>query len=64
MYKRQGIYFDIYNDAIKAELRFGYGEYEFNCFEEPHVPGYIIVRQPEKEKEIMRLLEGMGFEPH
>ncbi len=59
-----GIYFDIYNDAIKAELRFGYGEYEFNCFEEPHVPGYIIVRQPEKEKEIMRLLEGMGFEPH
>ncbi len=58
------IYFDLYNDAIKAELRFRYGEYEFNCFQEPHVPGFIIVRQHEKEKELMLLLENRGFEPH
>lgn len=58
------LYFDKYNDAIKAELRFKYGEHEFNCFQEPHVAGYIIVRQQEKEREIMRLLEDMDFEPH
>ncbi len=58
------IYFDKYNDAIKAELRFSYGEYDFNCFEEPHIAGYIIVRQHEKEQKIMRLLESMNFEPH
>lgn len=58
------IYFDKYNDAIKAELRFRYGDYEFNCFQEPHVAGYIIVRQREKERQIMQLLENMNFEPH
>lgn len=61
---KSSIYFDKYNDAIKAELRFQYGEYDFNCFEEPHVAGYIIVRQQEKEQQIMRLLESMNFEPH
>ncbi len=58
------IYFDRYNEAIKADLHFCYGEYEFGCFEEPHVKNYIIVRQKEREEEVMHLLENMGFEPH
>lgn len=61
---KASIYFDKYNNAIKAELRFQYGEYEFNCFQEPHLSGYIIIRQQEKEQQIMRLLEAMNFEPH
>ncbi|MDE7298497.1 MAG: DEAD/DEAH box helicase [Lachnospiraceae bacterium] len=58
------LYFDKYNSGIRAELRFVYGEHEFNCFDEPHVPGYIIVRQRERENELMRLLEQLEFEPH
>lgn len=58
------LYLDKYKSAIKAELRFKYGEYEFSCFEEPKSDSYIIVRQREKEDEIMRNLESRGFEPH
>lgn len=58
------VYFDKYKEAIKAELRFRYGDYEFNCFQEPHVTDYIIIRQQEKEQKIMQLLESMNFEPH
>lgn len=59
-----GVYFDKYSSGIRAELRFVYGEHEFNCFDEPHIPGYIIVRQREQENELMRLLEQLEFEPH
>lgn len=58
------IYFDKYKDCIKAELHFIYGEYEFNCFEDPKIPNYIIVRKKDAEYEIMQLLEQMDFEPH
>ncbi|MBQ9120010.1 MAG: DEAD/DEAH box helicase [Lachnospiraceae bacterium] len=58
------IYLDKYNDNIKAELRFQYGEYDFNCFEDPKVSGYIIVRRKEQEEEIMHYLERLDFEPH
>ncbi len=58
------IYFDKYNNAIKAELHFQYGEYEFNCFEDPRVENYIIIRDKEKEYEVMQLLEGLDFEAH
>lgn len=58
------IYFDKYNNAIKAELHFQYGEYEFNCFEDPRVENYIIIRDKEKEYKVMQLLEGLDFEAH
>lgn len=58
------IYFDKYNNAIKAELRFQYGDYEFNCFEDPKTDTYIIIRDREAETNIMRLLEQMDFEAH
>ncbi len=58
------VYLDKYNDSIKAELRFAYGDYEFNCFEDPKVSGYIIVRRKEEEEYIMRLLEQLDFEAY
>lgn len=58
------VYLDKLNNGIKAELKFKYGEYEFNCFESPRTEEYIIIRQKEQEYEIMRLLEQMDFEPH
>lgn len=58
------IYFDKYNESIKAELHFIYGEHEFNCFEDPRIANYIIVRKKEQEYEIMHLLEELDFEPH
>ncbi|MBE5962892.1 MAG: DEAD/DEAH box helicase [Lachnospiraceae bacterium] len=61
---KASIYFDKYNDAIKAELHFKYGDYEFNCFDDPRPESYIIVRQKEAEYEVMRQLELLDFEPH
>ncbi|MBO5197339.1 MAG: DEAD/DEAH box helicase [Lachnospiraceae bacterium] len=58
------LYLDRYKMSVKAELRFRYGEYEFNCFEEPKSDSYIIVRNRGKEDEIMHLLEQLNFEPH
>lgn len=58
------IYFDKYNNGIKAELKFQYGDYKFNCFENPKTDSYIIVREKEKEYEIMHKLEQMDFEAH
>ncbi len=58
------VYLDKLNNGIKAELKFKYGEYEFNCFESPRTEEYILIRQKEQEYEIMRLLEQMDFEPH
>lgn len=58
------VYLDKYNNSIKAELKFRYGEHEFNCFESPRTDEFILVRQKEEEYEIMRLLEQMDFEPH
>lgn len=59
------LYFDRYSGGgIKAELRFCYGDYEFNCFEDPHVDNFILVRDKERENELRQLLESMDFEPH
>lgn len=61
---KTSIYFDKYNNGIKADLHFIYGEYEFSCFEDPHLTDYIIVRDKEREEEIMQELENLDFEPH
>lgn len=58
------IYLDKYNNGIRAELKFRYGENEFNCFESPRSDSFIIVRNKEDEFNIMRLMEQMDFEPH
>ncbi len=57
------IYFDRYNNGIKADLHFIYGEFEFSCFENPDSDYYIIIRQKEKEDKIKELLENYGFDP-
>lgn len=57
------IYMDKYKNGIKAELRFKYGEYEFNSFENASAGSYIVVRQREKEDEIVSRLLSMGFVP-
>lgn len=56
------IYFDKYLNGIKAELRFSYGEFEFNCFENPNSDFYIVLRKKEQEAKIRELLESLGFE--
>lgn len=61
---KPSLYLDKYNNDIKAELRFSYGDYEFNAFESGNTGGYIVVRQKEKEEEMIHLLETMDFEPH
>lgn len=61
---KPSLYMDKYNNDIKAELRFRYGEHEFNAFESGSSDGYIVVRQKEKEEEIIHYLENMDFECH
>ena len=58
------IYFDKYQNYVKAELFFKYDEYKFNSFENPSSGEYIILRQREKEMSIINLLENYGFEPY
>jgi SNF2 family DNA or RNA helicase len=58
------VYFDKYNNYIKAELFFTYGEYRFNSFETPKSDPYIILRNKTKEKEISDVLEKNGFETY
>ena len=58
------LYLDKYHNDIKAELKFRYGAYEFNAYESGAKDGYIILRQKEREEEMIRKLEQMDFEPH
>lgn len=58
------VYFDKYKNGIKAELRFRYGEYEFNCFEDPKTDTHILIRKKEQEYTIMHLFETLDFEVH
>jgi SNF2 family DNA or RNA helicase len=58
------LYMDKYKNGIKAELRFKYGDYEFNSFGNPAAGSYIIVRQREKEDAIISKLLDFGFLPY
>ena len=58
------IYFDKYKTSIKAELKYKYGDYEFNSFENAASGSYIVVRQREKEDEIISELLQEGFVPY
>ncbi|HHV11169.1 MAG TPA: DEAD/DEAH box helicase [Clostridiales bacterium] len=58
------LYFDKYKSGIKAELKYKYGEYEFNSFGNAASGSYIIVRQREKEDAIISELLKEGFIPY
>lgn len=58
------LYFDKYKNGIKAELKFKYGEYEFNSFAHASAGSFIIVRQRNKEDEIISALLKLGFVPY
>jgi SNF2 family DNA or RNA helicase len=58
------IYFDKYKSSIKAELKYKYGEYEFNSFANAAAGSYIVVRQREKEDDIISELLKQGFVPY
>lgn len=60
----KSIYFDRDGGSILAEVKFKYGEYEFNAFENPSSGRHIIIRQREKEDELINILLGIGFVPY
>jgi len=58
------IYFDRHKYGIKAELRYCYGEYEFNSFGNASSGSHIIVRQRESEDDIIAEILKLGFVPY
>lgn len=58
------LYLDKYQNYVKVELVFQYDKYKFNSFENPNSGEYIILRQREKEVQVMSVLESYGFEPY
>jgi len=57
------VYLDRVKTYIRAELKYKYGEHEFNAFENALSDDYIIVRQPQKEDYYIEYLEKIGFQP-
>ncbi len=58
------IYFDRHKYGIKAELRYRYGDYEFNSFGNASSGSYIVVRQRESEDAIISEILKLGFVPY
>lgn len=58
------LYFDMFHSAVRATLYYVYGEYEFNSFDMPALGGQILVREKERETQLITALETYGFEPH
>lgn len=58
------IYFDRHKYGIKAELRYCYGDYEFNSFGNASSGSFIVVRQRESEDEIIAEVLKLGFVPY
>ncbi len=56
------IFFDKYQNGIKAQVKFVYDSYEFSSFENPKSDHYIILRNRDKEEDIISRLEELGFE--
>ncbi len=57
------VYLDKIKNYIRAELRYRYGEHEFNAFENAPSDNFIIIRQPQKEDYYIDYLEKLGFQP-
>lgn len=60
---KPSIYLDKHKANVRATVKFQYGDYEVNPLDYVAKDGLIIVRQPEKENEIISLLEDMHFVP-
>lgn len=59
------LYFDLFHGSVRVTVYYVYGEYEFNSYDAPVIPGgYILVREKEKEAMLTTLLEDYGFEAH
>lgn len=58
------LYFDKYQNYVKAELVFVYQDYRFNSFENPKSGNYIILRDRENEQKLIQELEKYKFEPY
>ena len=58
------VYFDKYQNYVKAEIFYLYGEYRFNSFDNPKSGDKIILRKREQEQSIPEKLESLGFEAH
>ena len=58
------IYFDRHKYGIKAELRYCYGDYEFNSFGNASSGSFIVVRQRESEDAIIDEILKLGFNPY
>jgi SNF2 family DNA or RNA helicase len=58
------LYLDKYKNHIKAELKFKYGDYEFNSFANASAGSYIIVRQRDREDVVVSKLLDLGFVPY
>ncbi len=61
---KTAIYLDRYKNSIKATLKFQYGAYEINPLASQIPEGIVIVRQKDKEREVMEYLEGLQFNPY
>ena len=61
---KKEIYFDKYQNYVKAEVFFSYDSYRFNSFGTPDSGEFIVLRKREEEAEFLGLLENYGFEPH
>lgn len=57
------VYLDKVKNNIQAELKFKYGDYEFNAFDNVSSDDFIVVRQPNKEEFFIDYLEKLGFQP-
>lgn len=57
------IYLDRYKNYIKAVIKFKYGEYEINPLAVSIPHGIVIVRQKEKEEEVLNWFEDFRFYP-
>ncbi len=60
---KPSIYLDKHKFNVRATVKFQYGEYEINPLDYVAKDGLIIVRQPERENEIIASLEDMHFIP-
>lgn len=55
------LYLDLDDDKITADLKYHYGSYEFDAFQEEEHNELIILRDLKKENKVMHLLETSAF---
>lgn len=60
---KASIFLDKHKQNVRATVKFQYGDYTVNPLDYVAKDGIIIVRQPEKENEIIYALEDMHFVP-